>query len=108
MKGKISDIKKVINSPDDFYGVLFYGPNEYKINENYNNLFSLLNKDNNDTFELKEISTEIILNQPEFFFNEINTILLGGGKKIVKVDMMSSDKAGCLGDYLEKPTEKTT
>ena len=107
MKGKISDIKNIIQNPDKFCGALLYGPNEYKVNENYQDLFNLLNKENNNTFELQEFDTEIILNQPEIFFNEINTILLGGGRKVIKIDMMNSDKAGCLVDYLEKPTKNT-
>ena len=107
MKGKVSDIKNIINNPSEFHGVLFYGPNEYKVNENYHNLFNLLNKGNNNTFESQEIDTEIILNKPEFFFNEINTILLDGGRKIIKIDMINNDGAGCLDEYLEKPTDNT-
>jgi len=107
MKGKVSDIKNIIQNPNEFCGVLFYGPNEYKVNKNYHDLFDALNKGNNDTFELQEINTEIILNQTDIFFNEINTILLGGGRKVIKIDMMHADKAGCLVDYLEKPTKNT-
>ena len=39
MKGKISDIKNIIQNPDKFCGALLYGPNEYKVNENYQDLF---------------------------------------------------------------------
>ena len=48
MKGKISDIKNIIQNPDKFCGALLYGPNEYKVNENYQDLFNLLNKENNN------------------------------------------------------------
>jgi len=107
MKGKFSDIDRVFNSSDDFLGALFYGPNEYKIDKAYNNLFNSFGNNSKITFEAPELTADIILNQPEIFYNDINTISFESEKKIIKIDMTETDKSGCLGDYIISPTEKT-
>ena len=81
MKGKFSDIDKVFNGPDDFFGVLFYGPNEYKIDIAYNNLFNSFENNSKIIFEGLELTADIILNQPEIFYNDINTISFESEKK---------------------------
>jgi len=81
MKGKFSDINRVFNNPDDFWGVLFYGPNEYKIDTAYNNLFDSFENNSKSTFEGPELTADIILNQPEIFYNDINTISFENEKK---------------------------
>ena len=57
--------------------------------------------------EATGIRHKAILNQAEIFFNEINTINLGGGIKVVRIDLTDTDKAGCLENYLENPTDNS-
>ena len=107
MKGKIADINELITSPIEKFGVLLYGPNEYRVNKNYIKIYDELNKHNDEMLEAQELDANIILNQAETFFNEINTINLGGGIKVVKIDLTDTDKAGCLENYLENPTDNS-
>ena len=107
MKGKISDINDLVTQPLKMFGVLLYGPNEYRVNKNFDEIYKQLNQSNNEMLEAQQLNSNVILNQGEIFFNEINTIMLSGGTKIIKIDMLDTDKAGCLEGYLENPTEKT-
>ena len=75
MKGKVQDIKDIIESPKTKLGILLYGPNEYQVNKNFNFIYNKLNS-NTEFIESKIIDSDIILNQSEFFFNEINTFML--------------------------------
>ena len=104
MKGKLADINELILPPIEKSGVLLYGPNEYRVNKNYIKIYNELNKDNDEILGAQELDANIILNQAETFFNEINTINLGGGIKVVRIDLSDTDKAGCLENYLENPT----
>ena len=76
MKGKIADINELLTSPIEKFGVLLYGPNEYRVNKNYIKIYDELNKHNDEMLEAQELDANIILNQAETFFNEINTINL--------------------------------
>ena len=107
MKGKISDINSLVTQPLKMFGALLYGPNEYRVNKNFDEIYKELNQNNDEVLEAQQLNSNIILNQNEVFFNEINTIMLSGGIKIIKIDMLDTDKAGCLENYLERPTEKT-
>ena len=70
-------------------------------------IYDELNKHNDEMLEAQELDANIILNQAEIFFNEINTINLGGGIKVVRIDLTDTDKAGCLENYLENPTDNS-
>ena len=107
MKGKISDINDLVTQPLKMFGVLLYGPNEYRVNKNFDEIYKQLNQSNNEMLEAQQLNSNVILNQGEIFFNEINTIMLSGGTKLIKIDMLDTDKIGCLENYLESPTEKT-
>ena len=100
MKGKISDINDLVTQPLKMFGALLYGPNEYRVNKNFDEIYKQLNRKNDEMLEAQQLSSNIILNQNEVFFNEINTIMLSGGIKIIKIDMLDTDKAGCLENYL--------
>ena len=106
MKGKVQDIKDIIESPKTKLGILLYGPNEYQVNKNFNFIYNKLNS-NTEFIESKIIDSDIILNQSEFFFNEINTFMLAEGVKTVRINLSDTDKAGCLEDYFKEPTKDT-
>ena len=65
MKGKIADINELIIPPIEKFGVLLYGPNEYRINKNYIKIYDELNKHNDEILEAQELDANIILNQAE-------------------------------------------
>ena len=45
MKGKISDINDLVAQPLKMFGVLLYGPNEYRVNKNFDEIYKQLNQD---------------------------------------------------------------
>ena len=51
MKGKIADINELIIPPIEKFGVLLYGPNEYRVNKNYIKIYDELNKHNDEMLE---------------------------------------------------------
>ena len=99
MKGKISDINDLVTQPLKMFAALLYGPNEYRVNKNFDEIYKQLNQNNDEMLEAQGVNSNLILNQNEVFFNEINTIMLSGGIKIIKIDMLDTDKAGCLENY---------
>ena len=90
MKGKISDINDLVTQPLKMFGALLYGPNEYRVNKNFDEIYKQLNRNNDEMLEAQQLNSNIILNQNEVFFNEINTIMLSGGVKIIKIDMLDT------------------
>ena len=54
-------------------------------------LYKKLNQNSNEMLEAQQLNSNIILNQDEVFFNEINTIMLSGGIKIIKIDMLANN-----------------
>ena len=70
MKGKVHDIKDIIESPKTKFGILLYGPNEYQVNKNFNFIYNKLNS-NVDFIESKIIDSDIILTQSEFFLMKL-------------------------------------
>ena len=101
MKGKISDINDLVTQPLKMFGALLYGPNEYRVNKNFDEIYNQLNQNNNEMIEAQQLNSDIILNQDQIFFNEINTIMLSGGTKIIKIDMLDKDKLRLHHNQLE-------
>ena len=49
MKGKISDINDLVTQPLKMFGALLYGPNEYRVNKNFDKIYKQLNQNNDET-----------------------------------------------------------
>ena len=70
MKGKISDINDLVTQPLKMFGALLYGPNEYRVNKNFDEIYKQLNQSNDEMLEAQQLNSNIILNQNEVFFND--------------------------------------
>ena len=106
MKGKVQDLEDIIEKPITKFGILLYGPNEYQVNKNFNDIYNKISL-TDEFIETKIIDSDIILNQSEIFFNEINTFMLSEGIKTLRINLLDTDKAGCLEKYCKKPTKDT-
>ena len=97
MKGKISDINDLVTQPLKMFGALLYGPNEYRVNKNFDEIYKQLNQNNDEMLEAQQLNSNIILNQNEVFFNEINLLSpFGAGNNeprfvIENLKVLSSD-----------------
>ena len=65
MKGKISDINDLVTQPLKMIGALLYGPNEYRVNKNFDEIYNQLNQNNNEMLEAQQLNSNIILNQDQ-------------------------------------------
>ena len=52
MKGKISDINDLVTQPLKMFGALLYGPNEYRVNKNFDEIYKKLNQNNDEILSI--------------------------------------------------------
>ena len=56
MKGKISDINDLVTQPLKMFGALLYGPNEYRVNKNFDEIYKQLNQNNHEMLEAQKLN----------------------------------------------------
>ena len=102
MKISPAKVEQFLRSIDpELYGVLVYGPDEGLVRERSESLARLIVSDLNDPFQIGELTTHRIRNEPALLADEILANALTGGRRIVRIRDASDELTGNLESVID-------
>lgn len=108
MKIQARQIESFVKSPDRKARViLIYGPDDGLVRERAGIIGKTVVSDLNDAFNVSNLTTEEIIDDPARLMDEANAISMMGGDRLIRISHATDKLAPFLKEYLTNPSDST-